>query len=92
MVRLNLSYVDCYLIHNPRGGKVLETCEQFSSDLHNGDDSRSFSLLLVRALTPTAAQRTGDAMLELKAAGKAKSVGVSNFGIEQLQGLKAACV
>jgi diketogulonate reductase-like aldo/keto reductase len=32
----------------------------------------------------------GDAMLELKAQGKAKSVGVSNFGIEQLQGLKAA--
>ena len=32
----------------------------------------------------------GDAMLALKAAGKAKSVGVSNFGIEQLQGLKAA--
>eukprot|EP01046_Picozoa_sp_COSAG06_P031517 COSAG06_NODE_3074_length_5891_cov_6.288847_4_plen_30_part_00 len=29
-------------------------------------------------------------MLELKAAGKTKSVGVSNFGIEQLEGLKAA--
>lgn len=39
----------------------------------------------VRVLTPT-----GDAMLAIKAAGKAKSVGVSNFGIEQLQGLKAA--
>ena len=31
-----------------------------------------------------------DAMLELKAQGKAKAVGVSNFGVSHLQGLKDA--
>ena len=83
-----MSIATSFTIHGE--GKSLRPVSSFPSDLYNGDGSRSLSLILLHALTPTAARHTGDAMLELKAAGKAKSVGVSNFGIEQLQGLKAA--
>ena len=52
--KLSLSYVDLYLIHTPRGGKLVETWK---------------------------------AMLELKERGLARIVGVSNFGVEQLDSL-----
>lgn len=55
--RLNVEYVDLYLMHSPRGGLVLETW---------------------------------DAMLEARDAGLARAVGVSNFGVDQLQGIKKA--
>ena len=54
LTALGLDQVDCFLIHNPRGGKLIETWK---------------------------------AMLECKALGLARSVGVSNFGVEQLEGL-----
>jgi diketogulonate reductase-like aldo/keto reductase len=57
LAKLGLAQVDCFLIHNPRGGKLIETWK---------------------------------AMLECKALGLARSVGVSNFGVEQLQGLAHA--
>jgi len=53
--KLQLEYVDLYLIHNPKGKDVLETW---------------------------------NAMLEVKALGLAKAVGVSNFGRAQLEALK----
>lgn len=55
--RLGLSYVDLFLIHSPKPGKVLETWKE---------------------------------MLSLKKEGLAKSVGVSNFGVDQLEGLRNA--
>lgn len=55
--RLNLDYVDCFLVHNPKGGLLVETWQE---------------------------------MLKAKALGLALSVGVSNFGVEQLQGLSEA--
>jgi len=53
--RLNLKYVDLFLIHTPKGGKIVETWKT---------------------------------MLKLKSEGLAKSVGVSNFGVNQLEGLR----
>ncbi len=53
--KMNLKYVDLFLIHTPKGGKVVETWKT---------------------------------MLELKKEGLARSVGVSNFGVEQLEGLR----
>ena len=55
--KLGLEYVDLYLIHNPKGGKCLETWQ---------------------------------AMLDIKASGKARAVGVSNFGLKHLKGIKEA--
>lgn len=55
--KMGLSYVDLYLMHSPRGGKVLETW---------------------------------GAMIELKKKGLAKSIGVSNFGIQHLEKLLEA--
>lgn len=54
--RLQVDYVDLYLVHTPKGGNVVETWK---------------------------------AMLELKQLGLTKSVGVSNFGVEQLKQLIA---
>jgi diketogulonate reductase-like aldo/keto reductase len=87
LARLGLAYVDCYLIHNPKGGKILETCPQSH---HTRPHRLQFFYCLRSLRTQVGLNVAGDAMLELKAKGKAKSVGVSNFGIEQLQGLKAA--
>ena len=53
--RLKLKYVDLFLIHTPKGGKVVETWKT---------------------------------MLELKREGLTKSVGVSNFGVEQLENIR----
>lgn len=54
---LGTSYVDLYLIHNPRAGRIKEV----------------WSLLL-----------------ELRNEGLARAVGVSNFGVGQLEGLREA--
>lgn len=55
--KLDLKYVDLYLIHAPSSGKVVETYK---------------------------------AMLELKEQGLIRSVGVSNFGVQHLEGLASA--
>jgi len=55
--KLDIGYVDLFLLHHPYQGKNLETY---------------------------------DAMLELKKQGLVKSVGVSNYGVQHLEGLKAA--
>ncbi|GAB5354411.1 hypothetical protein AAMO2058_000116700 [Amorphochlora amoebiformis] len=53
--KLGLQYVDLYLMHSPKGGKVVETW---------------------------------NTLLEIKKKGLARAVGVSNFGIDQLNELK----
>lgn len=53
--RLDMSYIDLFLIHGPRDGKNIETYK---------------------------------AMLELKRQGLVRSVGVSNFNIQHLEGLR----
>merc|ERR1712086_8432 len=55
--RLGVDYIDLYLIHSPKCGKLVETW---------------------------------DAMLQLQKDGLIRSIGVSNFGIECLEGLKAS--
>jgi len=57
LAKLDLSYIDLYLVHMPIGGKNVETYQ---------------------------------ALLDLKAKGLIRSVGVSNFGVQHLEGLKAA--
>lgn len=89
LAKLGLDYVDCYLVHNPRGAKIIETCPSLLDPSSCGPRyGLCFSTL--HAHSARVSTVAGDAMLAIKAAGKAKSVGVSNFGIEQLQGLKAA--
>jgi len=55
--KLDIGYVDLFLLHHPYQGKNLESY---------------------------------DAMLELKKQGLIKSVGVSNYGVQHLEGLKKA--
>jgi len=57
LAKLDLAYVDLFLIHSPFGAKNVETYR---------------------------------ALLDLKAKGLIRSVGVSNFGIHHLEGLKEA--
>jgi diketogulonate reductase-like aldo/keto reductase len=57
LAKLDLSYIDLYLIHAPYGGKNVETYQ---------------------------------ALLDLQAKGLIRSVGVSNFGVQHLEGLKNA--
>lgn len=57
LTRLGTTYVDLFLVHSPKGGRVIQTW---------------------------------NAMLEMKACGLARAVGVSNFGIAQLEGLAAS--
>lgn len=57
LTKLQLSYVDVFLIHSPNQGKNVETYK---------------------------------ALIDLKSQGLIKSVGVSNFGITHLEGLKNA--
>lgn len=55
--RLGSEYVDLYLVHNPKGGNILEVWQT---------------------------------MLQLRELGLARAVGVSNFGIAHLEGLREA--
>ncbi|XP_076080467.1 glyoxal reductase-like isoform X1 [Mytilus galloprovincialis] len=54
--KLDVPYIDLYLVHSPKSGKIIETYK---------------------------------AMLELKEQGLIRSVGVSNFGIQHLEGIKS---
>jgi diketogulonate reductase-like aldo/keto reductase len=56
LTRLKLDYVDLFLIHSPKGKRVVETYK---------------------------------ALQAVKAAGKIRALGVSNFGVQQLQALMA---
>ncbi|XP_064643539.1 glyoxal reductase-like isoform X2 [Lineus longissimus] len=55
--KLDIEYIDLFLIHTPKGGKILETYDE---------------------------------ILKFKAKGLIRSVGVSNFNIQHLEGLKNA--
>ncbi|XP_046376660.2 glyoxal reductase-like isoform X2 [Haliotis rufescens] len=55
--KLDIGYVDLYLIHSPSGGKIVETYKT---------------------------------MMEFQKQGLIKSIGVSNFGVHHLQGMKEA--
>jgi diketogulonate reductase-like aldo/keto reductase len=56
LARMNLAYVDLFLIHSPKGKRIVETYK---------------------------------ALQAVKATGKIRALGVSNFGVQQLQALMA---
>ncbi|CAG0880031.1 unnamed protein product [Cyprideis torosa] len=72
---LQLDYVDCYLIHSPVGVK------------YNGDDSELFPLVNGKVdIDPTTdLVAIWNALEKEVEAGRARSIGVSNFNIEQMQ-------
>lgn len=84
---LNTSYVDLFLIHTPLAHKYIKKTENLT-----GDDILDANLFPVDAagnmLTVDADYvDTWKAMEELVAAGKVRSIGVSNFNSKQLERL-----
>jgi len=79
--KLQMEYVDLYLIHNPAGLQTVENGIDVRYEL-NGEVALELDVSL---------EDVWKAMEDQVAHGKARSVGVSNFSVPQLERIVKSC-